>query len=146
MLISMLWHRRAIFEVKWDKLSSSAECRIRTQGLRHLIASRVNVSWLTDWAIEDWAKKLELDSPSLWVVNWPLHWPTSHGESCKALWNELYITSFSSQLLIKHPDTIFTTIGNDHIKNIFTRATKNGCLQTNIVYINSRPGVVCCLS
>ena len=27
----MLWHRQAIFESKADKLSSSAECRIRTQ-------------------------------------------------------------------------------------------------------------------
>ena len=41
LLISMLWHRQAIFESKGDKLSSSAECRIRThQGLRHQIASR----------------------------------------------------------------------------------------------------------
>ena len=41
--ISMLWHRQAIFESKGDKLSSSAECRIRThQGLRHQIASRLN--------------------------------------------------------------------------------------------------------
>ena len=31
LLISMLWHRQAIFESKADKLSSSAECRIRTQ-------------------------------------------------------------------------------------------------------------------
>ena len=30
LLISMLWHRQAIFESKGDKLSSSAECRIRT--------------------------------------------------------------------------------------------------------------------
>ena len=35
LLISMLWHRQAIFESKGDKLSSSAECRILTQGLRH---------------------------------------------------------------------------------------------------------------
>ena len=31
LLISMLWFRQAIFESKGDKLSSSAECRIRTQ-------------------------------------------------------------------------------------------------------------------
>ena len=31
LFISMLWHRQAIFESKGDKLSSSAECRIRTQ-------------------------------------------------------------------------------------------------------------------
>ena len=30
LLIVMLWHRQAIFESKGDKLSSSAECRIRT--------------------------------------------------------------------------------------------------------------------
>ena len=53
----MLWHRQAIFESKGDKLSSSAEGRIRThQGLRHQIASRLNARWQTDWAIEDQAK------------------------------------------------------------------------------------------
>ena len=56
LLISMLWHRQAIFESKGDKLSSSAECRIRThQGLRHQIACRLNAHWQTDWAIEDQA-------------------------------------------------------------------------------------------
>ena len=30
MLISMLWHRQAIFKSKGDKLSTSAECRVRT--------------------------------------------------------------------------------------------------------------------
>ena len=53
----MLWHRQAIFESKEDKLSSFAEYRIRTQGLKHLIASRLNACWQTDWAIEDQAKK-----------------------------------------------------------------------------------------
>ena len=51
LLLSMFWHRQAIFESKWDKLSSSAECRIRTQGLRHLFPSRLN-------AIEDQAKNV----------------------------------------------------------------------------------------
>ena len=59
LLISMLWHRQAIFESKGDKLSSSAENRIRThQGLRHQIASRLNAHWQTDWAIENQAKNL----------------------------------------------------------------------------------------
>ena len=58
LLISMLWHRQAIFESKGDKLPSSAECMIRTQGLRHLFASRLNACWQTDWAIEDQAKNL----------------------------------------------------------------------------------------
>ena len=39
LLISMLWHRQAIFESKGDKLPSSAECRIRTESLRHQIGS-----------------------------------------------------------------------------------------------------------
>ena len=55
----MLWHRQAIFESKEDKLSSSAQGRIRThQGLRHQIASRLNAHWQTDWAIEGQAKNL----------------------------------------------------------------------------------------
>ena len=58
LLISMLWHRQAIFESKGDKLSSSAESRIRTRGPRHLFASRLNARWQTDWAIEDQAKNL----------------------------------------------------------------------------------------
>ena len=65
LLISMLWHRQAIFESKWDKLSSSAECRIQTQGLRHLFASRLNACWQTDWAIEDQAKNL--NSTASWL-------------------------------------------------------------------------------
>ena len=58
LLISMLWHRQAIFESKGDESSSSAECRIRTQGLRHPFAIRLNACWQTDWAIEDQAKNL----------------------------------------------------------------------------------------
>ena len=58
LLISMLWHRQAIFKSKGDKLCSSAECRIWTRGPRHQIASRLNAHWQTDWAIEDQAKNL----------------------------------------------------------------------------------------
>ena len=56
LLISMLWHRQAIFKSKGDKMCSSAECRIWTLGPRHQIASRPNAHWQTDWAIEDQAK------------------------------------------------------------------------------------------
>ena len=55
LLISMLWHRQAIFKSKGDKLCSSAECRIWTRGPRHQIAGRLNARWQTDWAIEDQA-------------------------------------------------------------------------------------------
>ena len=75
LLISMLWHRQAIFKSKGDKLCSSAECWIWTRGLRHQIASRLNARWQTDWAIEDQAKKLEIDSPSLWSASIQPTWP-----------------------------------------------------------------------
>ena len=75
LLISMLWHSQAIFKSKGDKLCSSAECRIWTRGPRHQIASRLNARWQTDWAIEDQAKKLELDSPSLWSASIQPTWP-----------------------------------------------------------------------
>ena len=58
LLMLMPWHRQAIFESKGDKLSSSAECRTRTQGLRHIFASRLNACWQTDWATEYQAKNL----------------------------------------------------------------------------------------
>ena len=58
LLISMLWHRQAIFKSKGDKLCSSAESRIWTRDPRHQIASRLNARWQTDWAIEDQTKNL----------------------------------------------------------------------------------------
>ena len=58
LLISMLWHRQAIFKSKGDKLCSSAECKIWTRVPRHQIASRLNARWQTDWAIENQAKNL----------------------------------------------------------------------------------------
>ena len=57
LLISMLWRRKVIFESKGDMLPSSAQCSFRTQGLRHLYASRLNACWQTNWAIENQAKK-----------------------------------------------------------------------------------------
>ena len=82
LLISMLWHRQAIFESKGDKLSSSAEGRIRTQGLRYLFTSRLNACWQTDWAFEDQAKNLnstarpydqQAFSPLDLIANWLSH-------------------------------------------------------------------------
>ena len=58
LLISMLWHRQAVFKSEGDKLCSSAECRIWTRGPRHQFACRLNAHWQTDWAIEDQAKNL----------------------------------------------------------------------------------------
>ena len=50
---------QAIFESKWDMSSCSAECRIRTQGLRQQIARRRNARRKTDWAIEGQVKNLD---------------------------------------------------------------------------------------
>ena len=58
LLISMLWHRQAIFKSKGDKLCSSAECSIWTQCPRHQMASRLDARWQTEWAIEDQTKNL----------------------------------------------------------------------------------------
>ena len=58
LLISMLWHRQAIFKSKGDKLCSSAECSIWTQCPRHQMASRLDARWQTKWAIEDQTKNL----------------------------------------------------------------------------------------
>ena len=46
-IILMLWSWQAIFESKGDKLSSSAECRIRTQCYWNWISSRLNAPWQT---------------------------------------------------------------------------------------------------
>ena len=56
----MLWHRQAIFESKGDKLSSSAECRIRTQGVSETQSS-------ADWMPAD--KPTELSSIKLTNLN-----------------------------------------------------------------------------
>ena len=79
LLILMLWHRQVIFESKGDKLSSSAEGRIRTV--------RVSDTYLpADWMPADKPtvlsriklKKLELDSPSLWSASIQPTWPHCH--------------------------------------------------------------------
>ena len=75
LLISMLWHRQAIFKSKGDKLCSSAESRIWTRDPRHQFASRLNARWQTDWAIKDQAKNFELDRPSLWSASIQPTWP-----------------------------------------------------------------------
>ena len=82
LLISMLWHRQAIFKSKGDKLCSSAECRICTRDPRHQIASRLKARRPTHWAIEDQAKNLNSTalpydqrafSPLDPTVSWFLH-------------------------------------------------------------------------
>ena len=54
--------RRQVVFLCWEQDSNPGD-------LRHLFASRLNACWQTDWAIEDHAKKRELDSPSLWSAS-----------------------------------------------------------------------------
>ena len=54
----MSWHGQVIFESKGDKLSFSAECRVRIQGLWNRISCRLHAHCHTDWAIENQAKNL----------------------------------------------------------------------------------------
>ena len=68
LLISMIWHRQAIFKSKGDKLSSSAECRIRTQGFRHQIASILNARWQIYWAIENQAINVNSTGHPIWEL------------------------------------------------------------------------------
>ena len=95
LLISMLWHRQAIYihtyifvVVNFDALAQASDIQIERRqvvflcwmqdlnpGPRHQIASRLNARWQTDWAIEDQAIKLELDSPSLWSASIQPTWP-----------------------------------------------------------------------
>ena len=74
LLISMLWHRQAIFKSKGDKLCSSAECRIWTLGPRHQIANRLNARWQIDWAIEDQAKNFSTRQPVPMISEHSAHW------------------------------------------------------------------------
>ena len=60
LLISMLWHRQAIFESKGDNLSSSAESRIRTQRVSETQSS-------ADWMPAD--KSTELSGIKLKNLN-----------------------------------------------------------------------------
>ena len=60
LLISMLWHRQAIFESKGDKLSSSAESRIRTQGVSETQSS-------ADWMPADKPTELSRIKLKTWT-------------------------------------------------------------------------------
>ena len=58
-------------ESKVDKMASSAECRIWTQGLWNPVSGRLDTRhWQADWAMEDQAKKLDLNSIALPHDEW----------------------------------------------------------------------------
>ena len=86
LLISMLWHRQAIFEskVKVDKLSSSAECRIRSQSQD----IKSPADWMPAGKPTELSRiklKLDLHSPFLWSVSIQPTRPTANWLSHLAL-------------------------------------------------------------
>ena len=60
LLISMLWHRQAIFESNGDKLPSSAECRIRTQRVSETLSP-------ADWMPADKPTELSRIKQKAWT-------------------------------------------------------------------------------
>ena len=139
LLISMLWHRQAIFESKGDKLSSSAECRIRTQGFRHLFASRLNACWQTDWAIEDQAKKTWTRQPVPMISKHSAHSTTLPVGFRTWLWRYTCLLLIS---MLWHRQAIFESKGDklsssaesgirtQGLRHLFA-SRLNGCWQTD---------------
>ena len=90
LLISI--HTYIFVVVNFDALAQASDFRIERRqlvflcweqdsnpgGLWNPIFSRLNACWQTDWAIEDQAKKLEFDSPSLWSASIQPTWPHCH--------------------------------------------------------------------
>ena len=80
----MFWHRKVIseFESKGDKLSSSAECKIRTLEVRHL---PLPITW-TGWWIPVFAWSSIAQSVCEWVFSlltiWCFRLPTPRFEFC----------------------------------------------------------------
>ena len=109
LLISMLWHRQAIFKSKADQLCSSAECRIWTRGPRHQIASRLNARRQTDWAIEDQAKKTWTRQLVPMINEHSAHLAQLSVDFRTWLWRYTYLLLFS---MLWHRQAIFKSEGD----------------------------------
>ena len=127
LLISMLWHRQAIFKSKGDKLCSSAEGRIWTRGPRHLIASRLNARWQTDWAIEDQANKTWTRQPVPMISEHSAHLAPLSVDFRTWLWRYTYLLLLISMLW--HRQAIFKSKGDKLCSSaegrIWTRGPKH---------------------
>ena len=78
LLILMIWYRQAIFESKWDTLSSSSECRIRSWEVGDTKSPADWMSTHNPTVLSGIKQKLEIDSPSLWWVSIQPTW--LHGQ------------------------------------------------------------------
>ena len=110
LLISMLWHRQAIFKSKGDKLCSSAESRIWTRDPRHQFASRLNARWQTDWAIEDQAKKTWTRQPAPMISEHSAHLVPLSVDFRTWLWRYTCLLLLNSMLW--HRQAIFKSKGD----------------------------------
>ena len=133
LLISMLWHGQAIFESKGDKLSSSAECRIRTQGHRHLFASRLNACWQTDWAIEDQAKKTWTRQPIPMISKHSAHSTSLPVGFCTWLWRYTCLLLLISMLW--HGQAIFESKGDKLSSSAECRIRTQGLRHLSLSYL-----------
>ena len=115
----MLWHRQAIFKSKGDKLCSSAESRIWTRDPRHLIASRLNARWQTDWAIEDQAKTWTRQ-PVPMISEHSAHLTPLSVDFRTWLWRYTYLLLLISMLWHRQATYIHTyTHTHTHTHNIY---------------------------
>ena len=87
LLISMLWHRQAIFESKGDNLSSSAECRIRTQRVSETQSS-------ADWMPADKPTELSRIKQNLNSTARPYDQQAFSPPDPTAIWHSHLINSF----------------------------------------------------
>ena len=115
LLISIVWHREAIFESKGDKLSSSAECRLRTQDFWNRISTRLKAHWQTDWAIENQVKNLELISSSLWSTSIQPTRPHCRLVSHLALAICMFVVNFDDIYLIQNATNMATAFSKIEI-------------------------------
>ena len=75
LLISMLWHRKTIFESKGDNFSSSAECSIRTQRVSGTESQQTEPPGhkLDDHCTYRWTS-IDMCSNSKWFISMKLHY------------------------------------------------------------------------
>ena len=107
----MLWHMQTIFESKGDKLSSSAECRIRTQRVSETQSP-------TDWMPADKPTELSRIKLKTWTRQ-PVHMISKHSAHLTPLafgirtwlWRYTYLLLIS---MLWHKQASFESKGDIH--------------------------------
>ena len=128
LLISMLWHRQAIFESKGDKLSSSAESRIRTQGVYETQSS-------ADWMPADKPTELSRIKLKTWTRQ-PVPMISKHSAHLTPLpfgirtwlWRYTYLLLLISMLW--HRQAIFESKGDKLSSSAESRTRTQGVYET----------------